>query len=149
MSDSPGAGRIAPVQFNITSESVNIARVRGKTREFAHALGFPEADVASIELAVDEAVCNVIRHGYRDQPGHPIGIRLDTLDQEGRRGMQVIIEDECEPVEPEKMVGRDLDDVRPGGLGLHIIRTVMDEIEHTPREGGGMRHRLVKFMADL
>jgi anti-sigma regulatory factor (Ser/Thr protein kinase) len=146
MSESSGAGPLRRIHVAITSESANVAKVRSRVREFSSALGFAENESSSIELAIDEAICNVIKHGYRGQAGRPIDVRLERVERDGRTGLQVTIVDECEPVEPESMVGRDLDDVRPGGLGLHIMRTVMDEVEHIPREGGGMQIRMVKLL---
>ena len=42
--------------------------------------------------------------------------------------------------------GRELDDVRPGGLGVHLIETAMDEVEYSQPDGGGMEIRLRKYL---
>ena len=56
-----------------------------------------------------------------------------------------MIEDEAAQVDPAAMQGRELDDVRPGGLGVHIIREVMDEVVYSKRETKGMRLTMVKL----
>jgi anti-sigma regulatory factor (Ser/Thr protein kinase) len=56
-----------------------------------------------------------------------------------------MIEDEAEQVDPCTIKSRCLDEVRPGGLGVHIIREVMDEVAYECRSGGvGMRLTMVK-----
>ena len=47
-------------------------------------------------------------------------------------------------VDPESIQPRDLDDIRPGGLGVHIIREVMDEVAYEKRQGPGMRLTMIK-----
>jgi anti-sigma regulatory factor (Ser/Thr protein kinase) len=49
-------------------------------------------------------------------------------------------------VDPSTIRSRSLDEVRPGGLGVHIIRSVMDEVEYSRAEGGGMRLRMLKYL---
>ena len=58
--------------------------------------------------------------------------------------MLIVIEDEARQIDPAFIKGRELDDVRPGGLGVHIIREVMDVVEYESRDGVGMRLTLFK-----
>ncbi len=51
-------------------------------------------------------------------------------------------------IDPSTISGRDLGDVRPGGLGVHIIRSTMDKVRYRPRPGGGMLLRMVKYVDD-
>jgi anti-sigma regulatory factor (Ser/Thr protein kinase) len=104
-------------------------------------LGFDETISCQIALAVDEALANVIRHGYASQADRPIWVSLWPLgaDPEDAIGVRIMIEDEARQVEPHEIKGRDLEDVRPGGLGVHIIREVMDHAAYEKRDGGGMR----------
>jgi anti-sigma regulatory factor (Ser/Thr protein kinase) len=60
-------------------------------------------------------------------------------------GIRVIISDRAPQVDPHTIVGRNLDDIRPGGLGTHIMKTIMDEVEYTHRQGGGMTLRMFKM----
>jgi anti-sigma regulatory factor (Ser/Thr protein kinase) len=136
-----------PSRLSVTSDTANIACVRAATEEAARKVGFCEADVCAIALAVGEAIANVIRHGYKDCPGQPIEVTLESVSRENRPGLQVTICDCGRQVDPVQIVGRDLDDVRPGGLGTHIMRKVMDEVEYSHRQPIGMQLRLVKTVA--
>ena len=55
-----------------------------------------------------------------------------------------MIEDEARQVSPEQMRGRELEDIKPGGLGVHIIKEIMDEVTYEQRPNQGMRLTLVK-----
>ena len=139
---------VEPVRVSITSDPAKAVKVRQAVERFAEKLGFNEEDAASVVLATDEAVCNVIKHGYGGAAGRPIEVLLSAVVEGQRRGIEVVIEDSARPVSPEEIAGRDLADVRPGGLGTHIIKTVMDEVAYFPREKVGMRLRMVKWIPD-
>lgn len=108
-------------------------------------LGFPDDACGQVMLAVDEAVTNIIRHGYPDRDDGPIDITF-TADESDptRAAFTIVVEDEGEQIEPTRIKGRDLDDVRPGGLGVHIIREVMDHVTYAPRTDRGMRVEMTK-----
>ena len=94
-----------------------------------------------IVLAVDEACQNVIRHAYCGDAGGDIVLEIE------RRGDILIfsLRDFAPPIDPTRVKPRDLDDVRPGGLGTHFIRDVMDEADFTsPPSGDGNLLRMVK-----
>jgi sigma-B regulation protein RsbU (phosphoserine phosphatase) len=92
-------------------------------------------------LAVDEACQNVIRHAYGKEREGEIVLRIE------QRGDELILSliDFAPPIDPAKVQPRDLDDVRPGGLGTHLIREVMDSAEFVePPAGCGNLLRMVK-----
>ena len=139
-----GSGYEFPRVIRITSETDQVASVRSAILDAAACLGFGSLDASSIALAIDEAVANVIRHGYEGHTGQPIEVTIDRVDRDGAAALQVTICDCGRQVDPATIVGRDLEDVRPGGLGTHIIRTVMDEVEYTLRQPAGMQLRVLK-----
>ena len=94
---------------------------------------------------MDEALCNIIRHGYEKRRDGPIWLSLwPSADGNGSAGITVVIEDEARQVDPCCIKGRDLEEIRPGGLGVHIIKEVMDEVRYEKRDKVGMRLTLVK-----
>lgn len=126
-----------------------LAGAREMVASLARRLGFDEVSACQVALAVDEALANVIRHGYERREDGPIDMLVWLLAPEGDpgaapTGLRVVIEDEGRQVDPELIKGRDLDDIRPGGLGVHIIREVMDHVRYEKRNTGGMRLTLVK-----
>ena len=108
----------------------------------------PDEDADAIVLAVEEALTNVIRHSYGGPSDQPMILILDRIEcsQDKTEALEVIVQDFGNQVDPATIKGRDLDDVKPGGLGVHIIRSVMDEIEYTSQPTGGMQLRMLKYL---
>jgi anti-sigma regulatory factor (Ser/Thr protein kinase) len=134
------------VVLHITSDTANLAGLRDAVTGAATQVGFGEPAVSQIVLAADEAIGNVIKHGYDGRPGEPIDVAIETIRRGERRGLQITVCDCGRQVAPEKIVGRKLEDVRPGGLGTHIIRNVMDEVEYSLGVPQGMRLRMAKLL---
>lgn len=118
-------------------------------------LDWPEEFIAQMALAVDEALANVIRHGYEGREDGEILLRFETLPAAGDArgdgqvtgeggGVKIVIEDEGRQVDPSAIRGRELSEVRPGGLGVHIMRQVMDEITYEQRAEQGMRLVMIR-----
>jgi anti-sigma regulatory factor (Ser/Thr protein kinase) len=107
--------------------------------------GFSEEIIDKLVLATDEALANVIKHGYDSRPDGSIMLILRPIAGPARKGLDIVIVDRGKSIDPCLICGRDLDDLRPGGLGVHIIRSVMDKVQYRKRSGGGMLLRMVKF----
>ena len=115
--------------------------VRGSIRAAARMCGFSDTTAQSIVLAVDEACQNIIRHAYGGDPNREIYLDI-RLDEDH---IVFDIVDFADPVDVEKIRPRNLDDVRPGGLGTHFIKECMDKTEYPPPpEGAGNLLRMVK-----
>jgi anti-sigma regulatory factor (Ser/Thr protein kinase) len=147
MNMKPGGAVKGPVHLRITSEPARLAEVRETVAEKARQIGFGEEQVGKMVLAVDEALCNVIKHGYGCEPGRPIELTISEDVGSGRVGLAICLRDYGRQVDPQTIRSRDLREVRPGGLGVHIINSLMDEVEYSQAEGGGMRLRLCKYLA--
>jgi len=101
-------------------------------REFVHNLalkaGFEEETAGQIELAVDEACTNVIRHAYNNDRRRKIDIRV-ILDTDK---MRIDISDTGKGFRPEALPKPDLkayvQSAKRGGLGIHLMRSLMDEV---------------------
>lgn len=137
------------LRMELRSDPEMLCVVRGALTHLAEKLGFPEADCRAVVLAVDEALTNIIRHAYKGRTEEPIEalFRRISVDADGLRGeaLEIVLEDRGAPVNPEKLCGRPLEDVRPGGLGLHFIRQSMDRVEFR-RENGRNQLHLVKLL---
>lgn len=134
----------------LLSQPRYLAPTRRLVHEFCRQFGFDDRGAGQVALAVDEALCNVIRHGYGKRADGPIWIRLWPVASLERRnaGVRIVIEDEAEQVDPSQIKGRPLDEIRPGGLGVHIIREVMDESTFERRETVGMRLTMVRKLPE-
>ena len=136
------------VELTITSDPGCLPVVRSAVAQMAHIEGFDESDAHALTWAVDEALSNVIKHGYDGRSGNPISISLCPVRAgDGRSGISVNIRDQGRQVDPSCIKSRNLDEIRPGGLGVHIIKTVMDDYAYSCHPDGGMQLTMVKYTA--
>ena len=133
------------MRLEMLSKPRLLAAARAMVGSIAQRLGFNEVECGQISLAVDEAICNIINHGYEHRPDGRIWMTVWALDAD-RPGIKIVLEDEAKQVDPETIRSRSLEDVRPGGLGVHIIREAMDEVRYERREQEGMRLTVVKHL---
>lgn len=129
------------LQLRVTAKANRLGLIRNAVRETSKFCGFSDTDVADIVLAVDEACQNVIRHAYGSEGQGDIAIELRNRPD----AIIIIIRDFADPIDISKIKPRDLDDVRPGGLGTHLMKEVMDSVDFLPPPiDGGNLLRLVK-----
>jgi len=130
-----------PVVLEIPSDPECLFLVRSLVERVSQRLGFPEEDVGKMTLAVDEACANVIRHAYGNRRGERIVLTLTAREDR----LEILIRDFGRPLEQKDLKPRDLNEIRPGGLGIHFIKSAMDDVNYdAPLEGGGLL-RLVKY----
>jgi anti-sigma regulatory factor (Ser/Thr protein kinase) len=138
-----------PIRLSLASTPAHLPIVRAGVGEIARLVGFDEKAVDAVVLAVDEAMTNIIKHAYDGRNDQPIEAAFTALSEAadgGPAGLTIVLEDRGKPVDPAAVRSRDLDDVRPGGLGVHIMGCCMDRVDYTPREGGGTRLTMTKFL---
>ena len=82
-----------PVQISITSDPARLAEVRITVERISREVGFGEDEVSKLVLAVDEALTNIIRHGYEGQRGLPIELVFEPEPESSRRGLEIRIRD--------------------------------------------------------
>jgi anti-sigma regulatory factor (Ser/Thr protein kinase) len=133
------------LELRFPSNPKFVAAARAFVEQAGLAAGLAEADAARVVLAVGEAVSNVIRHCYEGACEQDIllgvVIRPDRLE--------LNLQDYGRRVRPEELRSREPtgEEVRPGGLGLHIIREVMDQVDLSFVSGTGNRLTMVKFLS--
>jgi len=108
-----------------------LATIRAVVADTLAGLGASAAATADCVLAVDEACQNIIRHAYKGGEGD---IVLHVAREE--RDIVIRLMDFAPPVDPAKLVPRPLDEVRPGGLGTHLMQSVMDKVGFRPPPPG-------------
>lgn len=124
-------------------EYVVIARlvVAGVARQ----MHFEEEAVEDIRLATSEACSNIVKHAYEDKSRKDNIIRIDCEVREKQLAIEV--SDRGVGLSEEKF--NEVCDTEPteGGLGLNIIRALMDEVKYCRDEEAGLRLTLVKNLS--
>jgi anti-sigma regulatory factor (Ser/Thr protein kinase) len=135
------------LRLQLHSDPKLLCVVRGALERLTEVLGFSASDCRSVTRAVDEALTNIMRHCYRGRLDQPIEVSCQRLVRRAplREGLEILLSDRGPAVDPGKLRGRRLDEIKPGGLGLHFIRQSMDTVEYQ-RTGGVNRFRMVKYL---
>jgi sigma-B regulation protein RsbU (phosphoserine phosphatase) len=148
---STASGALAPrateveeeelVRLEVSARPDRLKLVRRAVSEAAALCGCGETLARDLILGVDEACQNVIRHAYGDDPGGEMIVEIRRKGDE----LIILLRDFAPPVDVDTVRPRNLDDLRPGGLGTHLISQVMDEVRFLPPPpGGGNLLRMVK-----
>ncbi len=106
--------------------------MRKYVRHFLEPYPFSEKQRLLMVLGVDEACTNIIRYAYalRDD-------QLISLSLEGLRGcVRIRLRDYGEQVRKSALRGRSHNQIKPGGLGLHLIRNAFDEVDYNLKKRG-------------
>jgi anti-sigma regulatory factor (Ser/Thr protein kinase) len=124
----------AELTVQLANRLEEIERLAAVVETFTAAHNLPDSIAFAFNLSLDEVVANVILYGFDDVQDHTIDVRL-RLDA---GVMLAEISDEGRPFNPLDVPAPDLDapieERRIGGLGLHIVREMMDSLEYA-REG--------------
>ena len=131
-----GEGRARAVTLRIDSRLDHVELLGRAVRALCATSGVPARECAQVELAMVEAVNNVIRHAYKLEAGHPVDV-VFTVEPESFT-IEVIDEGRSRPERPAPELDFDPTDIASlpeGGMGLFIIHSVMDRVEYASRDG--------------
>jgi len=136
------------LKLELLSDPKLLFVVRGALERLTEVFGFSPPDRRSVTRAVDEALTNIMRHCYDGRTDQPIELccsRVPPRTPEQANGLEILLCDQGPAIDPAKLRGRRLDEIKPGGLGLHFIRQSMDTVEYR-RVGTINQFRLVKYL---
>lgn len=119
-------------EIEFSSHAGNLSLVRRFVRQFLVAEGCGESLVELMVLGIDEACTNVIRYAYGNAEDQLIRLVL----QRSGDTVRCRLRDYGVPVNTEKLNGRCLEVIRPGGLGLHLIRQAFDRAYYLRKPKG-------------
>jgi len=117
----PGA---AELKFILPSDSRFLPVVRGAIGPLAEVVGWDESECTEIKLALDEALANVIRHAYHNR----LDGRIELICRASAEGLEFTLLDNGDAPDKSKICAREIGCDKPGGLGSHIIKDVMDTV---------------------
>jgi len=123
------------LDISLRNDPAELKRLAGILEEFCRQHRLSPDELLAVDLALHEHLTNIINYGYDDTKPRAIQIRLRL----GDRLLRVEVEDDARPFNPLERAPVDttvpLDQKPLGGLGIHMIRHSMDELEYR-RDGG-------------
>jgi anti-sigma regulatory factor (Ser/Thr protein kinase) len=119
------------IQFAAKFEYLD--EIREFVGEIARKGGFSDKDVYNIQLATDEAASNIIEHAYENVSN---GILELSCGMQGD-AITIVLIDRGESFDPSEVpapdLKADLSDRKIGGLGIFLMRKLMDEVHYDPK----------------
>jgi serine/threonine-protein kinase RsbW len=130
--------------IQVPSSTENLALIREFIAGVGARAGLGQSDIDKLELAADEACANVIEHAYESDMTREVIVRA-AYDEEL---LQITIEDNGRGFDPQAVPQADVESLaserRSGGLGLKLIRTLMDEVQYERLPGRKNELRMIK-----
>lgn len=132
-------------RLKIPGQKDNLEIIRNFISGVATKVGFSEEDANKIELAVDEACTNVIKHAYQEDESENIDIAIKIDYQK----LTVVVTDRGKSFNFNEIDIPDmkeyLAELRVGGLGIYLMKMLMDEVDYKSKPDGKNEVRMVKF----
>ena len=133
----------AEASRNFPAELEQMALMRKFVEETATAWQADPDELADVVLAVDELATNSTLHGYRGRSGD-IELKMRRTGAD----LEIVLRDRAAAFDPTQVPPPDmslpLEDRPVGGLGLHLVRHMVDELRYRARPEGGNEIVLVK-----
>lgn len=127
-----GANTLNNTKICTSGSSTELEKIRNFVLSNANTHGFNDITSNKIALAVDEACSNIIKYAYNHDVSKEICVEINH----DKNDLLIRIIDDGKPFNPRKVPSPDmtqyLKEFRKGGLGIHIMRTVMDKIDYKP-----------------
>jgi anti-sigma regulatory factor (Ser/Thr protein kinase) len=130
-------------EMRIANDISEIARVAALVESFAAHHNFPNSVVVALNVSLDEILNNIISYAYEDAGHHDIVVRLELRDGT----IEVVVEDDGKRFNPLAVSPPPpRSDAAVGGVGLHFVRSLMDQLEYAHHDGIN-RLRLAKKLS--
>ncbi len=111
------------LELHFPSQAEQLQAVRSEVRETMGKIGSLSCDINCAVIAINEACMNIIQHAYGEHREGKIILQVFDLGND----LLFRLIDFANPVDASKIKSRDLEDIKPGGLGVHMIHEVMDD----------------------
>jgi len=130
--------------LQVPSNTENLAMIRDFVSGIGMRAGFSAPEVANLEMAVDEACANVIEHAYGPEVTKEVSVKA-TIDDET---VQIDVVDTGNGFDPGEISQLNLDQLvaerKSGGLGMRLMKTLMDEVHYEMIPGQKNELRMIK-----
>lgn len=130
--------------LQVPSSTENLAMIRGFVTSVGEQAGLTPPEVAQLELAVDEACANVIEHAYNRDMTKEVSVHA-TLDEDT---IEIDVVDTGQGFDPTTVQQVELDKListrKSGGLGMRLMKTLMDEVHYEIIPGKKNELRMIK-----
>ncbi|MCG3118030.1 MAG: Serine-protein kinase RsbW [bacterium] len=133
-------------ELTTPSHTENLELIRNFVSQIAQKIGLNEMAVMEIEMAVEEASVNAIKHAHQNNAAKPLRLQI-KID---KHKLTALVKDQGQGFDPQKLDGQNaqvaLFKRQNGGRGILMMKMLMDEVQFDGGNGKGMQVRLVKYL---
>jgi len=134
-------------ELTTPSHTENLEMIRNFISQLAQKAGLDEMTAMEIEVAVEEACANVIKHAHKSDEAKPLRLQIKIDEQK----LTVLVRDQGQGFDPKKLDEQNARELlakpKPGGRGILMMKMLMDEVHFEAGKGKGMQVRLIKYLA--
>lgn len=134
-------------ELTTPSNTENLELIRHFTSHLAQKTGLTDMAVMEIEMAVEEACVNAIKHAHHNNEAKPLRLQIKIDNHK----LTALVKDHGQGFDPPKRDGQNAREIlaRPqnGGRGILMMKMLVDEVQFEGGNGKGMQVRLVKYLA--
>ncbi len=126
-------------KFSVPGKAQYVGTIRMAISCLANSVGFDVEAIEDIKVAVSEACNNALCHNTTDQEGYEVSCEIS------KDRIVVSVSDKSGGFDTDSYVEPSLDHPKEGGLGIYIIRALMDEVDIFTEIGTGTRIQMIKY----
>lgn len=127
--------RARTIRFAVPNEVAGLSTARDMLDRFGSEHGVPRESLVQLQVALDEVVSNSIKYAWPEGGSHEVSVSITAR----RNEVEVEISDDGQPFDPLGLAPPaprlPNDKRKPGGVGIHMVRQLMDAIEYTRSKG--------------
>ena len=133
------------LELTIHNDFTELQQLNLAMNDFVESKSLPEHSAFTICLALEEIISNIIKYAYDDQSVHDIMVRLSLYQNH----LALTIEDDgCEfnPLTaPEPDIKKPIEERPIGGLGIHLVRSMCDNVKYKRENGRNILDILINI----
>lgn len=124
--------------LDLTNDFAALRPASARVSAYLAEAGAPDEALFLAQLVLEELVTNTIKYGYDDAAAHQIHVTVSFTDAR----LTLTLRDDGHPFDPTAQAAPDLtlpaEERGIGGLGLHLVRQMTDEVRYERRDGGNV-----------
>lgn len=130
------------LQFKVLSQKAELYKIFEHLTQLGKEVNYSTVDMLDIKLCVDEAFVNILKHSYENKPDGEVIFFIKSYDDK----IEITIRDFGKKADPEVIKPRDLNDLKPNGLGVLLIQRLMDEVTYNFSNNDFNELKLKKYL---
>lgn len=138
------ATQVDEIKLSVPSKPEYVGVIRLTLAAIASRIGFDIDKIEDMKVAVAEACTNAIIHGCNCKQGSNFNIDFISTEEK----LTILVYDDGEGCQLDNIEDPDLSKPKEGGLGIFIIKSLMDEVEIKSEKGKGMMIKMIKHLGD-